>query len=41
MIRMGVSGRMFLPVPAYPGSPGHRAVKQLHNGLKGWLGVSD
>jgi len=29
MIRMGVSGWMFLLVPAHPGSPGQRAVKQL------------
>ena len=29
MIRMGVSGRMFLLVPAYPGSPGQKAVKRL------------
>ena len=28
MIRRGVSGWMFLLVPAYPGSPGQRAVKQ-------------
>jgi len=27
MDRMGVSGSMFLLVPAYPGSPGQRAVK--------------
>ena len=26
---MGVSGWMFLLVPAYPGSPGPRAVKPL------------
>jgi len=29
MIRMGVSGWMFLLVPAYPGSPGQKAVKRL------------
>ena len=29
MIRMGVSGWMFLVVPAYPGSPGQKAVKRL------------
>jgi len=29
MIRMGVSGWMFLLVPAHLGSPGQRAVKQL------------
>jgi len=29
MIRMGVSGWMFLLVPAYPCSPGHKAVKRL------------
>ena len=29
MIRMGVSGLMFLLVPAYPGSPGQKAVKRL------------
>jgi len=29
MIRMGVSGCMFLLVPAYPGSPGQRAIKRL------------
>jgi len=29
MIRMGVSGRMFLLVPAYLGSPGQKAVKRL------------
>jgi len=29
MIRMGVSGWMFLLVPAYPGCPGQKAVKQL------------
>jgi len=29
MIRMGVSGRMFLLVLAYPGSPGKRAVKRV------------
>jgi len=29
MIRMGVSGSLFLLVPAYPGSPGPKAVKQL------------
>jgi len=29
MIRMGVSGRVFLLVPAYPCSPGQKAVKQL------------
>jgi len=28
MIRMGVSGWMFLPVPAYPGCPGSKAVKR-------------
>jgi len=28
MIRMGVSGRMFLLVPAYPGCPGSKAVKR-------------
>ena len=27
LIRMGVSGRMFLLVPAYPGCPGSKAVK--------------
>jgi len=29
MIRTGVSGWMFLLVPAYPGSPGRKAVKRL------------
>ena len=29
MTRMGVSGWMFLLVPAYPGCPGSKAVKQL------------
>ena len=29
MIRMGVSGQMFLLVPAHPGSPGQRAIKWL------------
>ena len=29
MIRMGASGWMFLLVPAYPGSPGQKAVKRL------------
>ena len=29
MIRMGVSGCMFLLVPAYPGSPGQKAVNRL------------
>ena len=29
MIRMGVSGLMFLLVPAYPGSPRQKAVKRL------------
>ena len=29
IIRMGVSGWMFLLVPAYPGSPGQKAVKRL------------
>ena len=29
MIRMGVSGWMFLLVPAYPGCPGSKAVKRL------------
>jgi len=29
MIRMGVSGWMFLLVPAYPGSPRQRAIKRL------------
>jgi len=29
MIRMGVSGWMFLLVPAYPGGPGQKAVKRL------------
>jgi len=29
MIRMGVTGWMFLLVPAYPGSPGQKAVKRL------------
>jgi len=29
MIRMGVSGWMFLSVLAYPGSPGQKAVKLL------------
>ena len=28
MIRMGVSGRMSLLVPAYPGCPGSKAVKR-------------
>jgi len=28
MIRMGVSGLMFLLVPAYPGCPGSKAVKR-------------
>jgi len=28
MIRMGVSGSMFLLVPAYPGCPGSKAVKR-------------
>ena len=29
MIRMGVSGKVFLPLPAYPGCPGPKAVKRL------------
>ena len=29
IIRMGVSGWVFLLVPAYPGSPGQKAVKRL------------
>jgi len=29
MIRMGVSVWMFLLVPAYPGSPGSKAIKRL------------
>ena len=29
MIRMSVSGRVFLLVPAYPGCPGPRAIKRL------------
>ena len=29
MIRMSVSGWKFLLVPAYPGSPGQKAVKRL------------
>ena len=29
MIRMGVSGWMFILVPAYPGCPGSKAVKRL------------
>jgi len=29
MVTMGVSGWMFLLVPAYPGSPGQKAVKRL------------
>ena len=29
MIRMGVTGWMFLLVPAYPGSPGQKAVKRM------------
>ena len=29
LIMMGVSGGMFLLVPAYPGSPGQKAVKRL------------
>jgi len=29
MIRMGVSGRMFLLVPAYLGCPGLKAIKRL------------
>jgi len=29
MIRIGVSGGCFFLVPAYPGSPGQRAVKRL------------
>ena len=29
MIRMGVSGWVFLLVPAYPGSPGQRAIKRF------------
>jgi len=28
MIRIGVRGRMFLLVPAYPGCPGSKAVKR-------------
>ena len=28
LIRMGVSGLMFLLVPAYPGCPGSKAVKR-------------
>ena len=28
-IRMDVSGRMFLLILAYPGSPGPKAIKQL------------
>jgi len=30
VIRIGVSGWMFLLVPAHPGSPGQRAVKRLY-----------
>jgi len=30
VIRMGVSGRVFLLVQAYPGSPGPKAVKRLY-----------
>jgi len=29
MIRTGVSGKVFLLVPAYPGCPGPKAVKRL------------
>ena len=29
MIRMDVSGQMFLLILAYPGSPGPKAIKQL------------
>jgi len=34
MIRMGVSGWMFLLVPAYPGCPGSKAVKRSSTWLK-------
>jgi len=38
MIRMGVSGWMFLLVPAYPGCPGSKAVKRsLYRAPKRWL----
>jgi len=40
--RMGVSGWMFLLVPAYPGSPRQRAVKRLcvhRQSLQGGLGA--
>jgi len=47
MIRMGVSGWMFLLVPAYPGCPGSKAVKRsllLLLSPAGWLpktGIGD
>ena len=44
MIRMGVSGLMFLLVPAYPGCPGSQAVKRLlfrENGFVKFLAKYD
>jgi len=41
MIRMGVSGWMFLLVPAYPGCPGSKAVKRsllLLLSFSAWMG---
>ena len=40
MIRMGVSGWMFLLVPAYPGCPGSKAVKRSLLLLSGTTRVS-
>jgi len=37
MISMGVSGWMFLLVPAYPGSPGQKAVVCVCNSWLSWL----
>ena len=41
MIRMGVSGLMFLVVPAYPGSPGQKAVKRLCVCVCSYVPISD
>jgi len=37
MIRMGVSGWMFLLVPAYPGCPGSKAIKRSLLAGEGFL----
>ena len=39
MIRMGVSGWMFLLVLAYPGSPGQKAVKRLCKYFVCWCAI--